>query len=245
MARTERNQRTFDLAQVQHGWDVYGVDGDKIGDVGQVSDGYLVVSKGFFFPRERYVPAAAIVRLEGDRVYLNVTKADLDAERWDNPPRTSEVDVERSRPRAAVADQDARTLELREEQLRATTKPVQAGEVEIRKDVVEEKQTLEVPVTREEVVIERHPVNRADADRSTAGEIGSGETIRIPVREERVELDKQTVVTEEIEVGKRAVQETQRVSGTVRREEAHVEHDDDVDVRHRQANLPHEHDRRS
>src|SRR4051812_41146202 len=100
MARTERNQRTFDLTRVEHGWNVYGVDGDKIGDVGQVSDGYLVVSKGFFFPRERYIPASAIERVDGDRVYLNVSKADLDAERWDNPPTTTDLDVERSGHRA-------------------------------------------------------------------------------------------------------------------------------------------------
>jgi len=245
MARTERNQRTLDLTRVEHGWNVYDVDGDKIGDVGQVSDGYLVVSKGFFFPRERYIPASAIERVEGDRVYLNVTKADLDAERWDNPPTTSDLDVERGGHREAVTGQHDRTVELREERLRATKNPVQTGEVEIRKDVVEEQQTLDVPVTREEVVIERHPVNRADAGRFTTAEIGSGETIRVPVHEERVELDKETVVAEEIEVGKRTVQETQRVSDTVRREEARVEHDDDVDIRHRQAGVPHEHDRRS
>jgi uncharacterized protein (TIGR02271 family) len=109
--------------------------------------------------------------------------------------------------------------------------------------VVAEQQTLEVPVTREEAVAEWHPVDRAAADRFTTDEIGSDETIRVPVHKERVDLDKQTVVVEEIEVRTPAVQDTERVAGTVRREEARIEYDDDLDVRHRQAGIPHQHAR--
>ena len=243
MARTERSAQTFDMTRIERGWDVYGADGDKIGDVGEITPGYLMVSKGFLFPRERYIPASAIARVAQDRVYLHLTKAELDAARWDNPP-PADLDANRASHHAtSVSGQDQRTVELREEQLRARTTPVQTGEVEIHKEVVEEQQTLEVPITREEVVINRHPVDRAAADRFTPDEIGTGETIRVPVREERVELDKQTVVAEEIEVGTRAVQETERVAGTVRREEARIEHDEDLDVRHRQAGIPHEHER--
>ena len=120
-----------------------------------------------------------------------------------------------------------RTVQLREEQLQARTQSVEAGEVGIRKEVVTEEQTIEVPVTREEAVIERHPVE----GRPSAEPIGEGETIRVPLHKEQVEVDKQPVVREEIEIGTRQVQDTERVSDTVRREEARVEHADDVDVR--------------
>jgi len=43
-------------------------------------------------------------------------------------------------------------------------------------------------------------------------------------------VERRAVVTEEIHVGKRHVQDTQQVSGTVRREEARIEQDGDVDV---------------
>src|SRR4030095_14821021 len=46
------------------------------------------------------------------------------------------------------------TLRLREEHLVATKERVQTGQVEIGKRVVEEKKTMEVPVTREEVIVE-------------------------------------------------------------------------------------------
>ena len=114
---------------------------------------------------------------------------------------------------------DRERLQLREEELRATKERVKAGEVRVRKDVVSEEKTIEVPVTREEVVIERHPVS----GRPATGKIKEGEEIRIPVTEEEVRVEKRPVVKEEITVGKRHVQETETVRDTIRREEARVD----------------------
>jgi uncharacterized protein (TIGR02271 family) len=120
------------------------------------------------------------------------------------------------------------TLQLREEELQAHKQSVETGKVRIEKKIVSEQQTLDVPVTREEVTIERRPVERRPAD----APIGDGnQTIQVPVHEEQVSVDKRAVVTEEINVGKRAVQETQQVSGTVRREEARIENDGDVELK--------------
>jgi uncharacterized protein (TIGR02271 family) len=119
-----------------------------------------------------------------------------------------------------------RSLRLREEELRAQKQPVEAGEVHLRKDVVTEEKTIDVPTTREEVYVERRPGSGDVSDKP----IGEGETINVPVREEQVMVEKQPVVREEISLGKRAVQENQQVTDTVRREEAHVERAGDVDV---------------
>ena len=118
------------------------------------------------------------------------------------------------------------TVRLHEERLEAQKQTVQAGEVSIHKEVVTEQKTIEVPVSREEVVIERHPVNGVEASDFGA----ETDEIRIPISEERVTVSKTPVVTEEISVGKRTVQDTQTVSGTVRREEAHIEQSGDVHV---------------
>ncbi len=120
-----------------------------------------------------------------------------------------------------------RTVELREEELQAHKQAAQAGEVTLRKDVVTEQRTIDVPVTHEEVAVERHAVDRRPSDRPI-GE--GGETVRVPVREEQVSVEKRPVVTEEVEIGKRQVQETKQVSGTVRREEVRVEGQGDVEV---------------
>ncbi len=116
---------------------------------------------------------------------------------------------------------DEQRLRLREEQLNVTKQPVQAGEVDLRKEVVSQQQTVNVPVTHEEVYIENRPVTDATVDDNTP--IGEGENIRVPVSEERVNVSKDTVVTGEVSIGKRAVQETQQVTDTVRREEARLD----------------------
>lgn len=74
--------------------------------------------------------------------------------------------------------------------------------------------------------IERYAVNRRPSHRA----IGEGETILVPLSKEEVTLDKRAVVYEEVAVGKHAVQETQQVSGTVRREEAVIEKEGAVQI---------------
>lgn len=110
-------------------------------------------------------------------------------------------------------------IQLLGEVLRVHKDRVNRGEVRIRKEVVAENQTVQVPVTREELVIERRPVNETSA---AAGKIGETE-IRVPLNEERASIDKATVVREEVSVGKRAVEEVRDVSGEVRHEELVVE----------------------
>jgi uncharacterized protein (TIGR02271 family) len=116
-------------------------------------------------------------------------------------------------------------LRLHEEKLNVDKERYQAGEVNVTKHVVEDTQTVEIPVTLEEVYIER----RAVTDETAAGEVfDDGENIHIPVTEERVEVTKRPVVSEEIIVGKREVHDTETVSERVRREEADIDRTDDV-----------------
>jgi uncharacterized protein (TIGR02271 family) len=118
------------------------------------------------------------------------------------------------------SERNAERLELREEELDVDTRRVQAGEVRLRKEVVTEQRNIEVPVTREEVVIERHPVSGREASDAITDE---SDEVRIPLMEEEVDVQKRAVVREEVSVGKREVQETRNVSDTVRREEARID----------------------
>jgi uncharacterized protein (TIGR02271 family) len=121
---------------------------------------------------------------------------------------------------ATSARRDQSTIHLKKEEVHPRKESHEAGEVRVRKDVVTEHKTFDVPVTKEEVVIERHPVSR---------KAGSGETvspqgeIRVPLREEQVRVEKDTVVNEEVSIGKRAVTDTKHVAADAKREELHVE----------------------
>jgi len=119
-------------------------------------------------------------------------------------------------------------IPLREEQLNVEKQDVQKGEVRVHKEVVTEQQRIDVPVSHEEVVIEHLPASEA---RAADTPIGQSETIRIPVSGEQVNVTKQTVETGEIDIKKRDVQGEQRVTGTVRREEPHIEQSGDVHIR--------------
>jgi len=126
------------------------------------------------------------------------------------------------------------TIEVKEERLQAEKHPVETGEVRVRKEVHTENKSIEVPVQHEEVVIERTPVHgKAATEGISADSVRAGEEIRIPVREEQVDVSKHAVVTEEVNLGKRVVQDTEHVTGQVRKEEVKVEQTGDVDVKTR------------
>jgi uncharacterized protein (TIGR02271 family) len=126
----------------------------------------------------------------------------------------------------ATSAEGGKAVQLREEQLKPRKSMETAGEVEVRKEVHTERKNVTVPVEREEVVIERRPVS----GRAAGGDI-KAEEIRIPVKEEKVTVDKEAIVKEEVNVGKRKVQDTKTVSGDVRKEELVVETEGDAKVR--------------
>jgi uncharacterized protein (TIGR02271 family) len=161
-------------------------------------------------------------RIEEARVILQNAGGDLRESGFEATPSGIGA-VSGTQHEASVADQEQR-IQLRGEILRTYRERVQRGEVRLRKEVVTENQTVEVPVTREELVIERVP---ASGEQAAAGEIGTDQEIRVPLSEERVRVEKRPVVTEEVRVGKRAVQNTERVSDTVRHEELKVEGEGD------------------
>lgn len=122
------------------------------------------------------------------------------------------------------ADQTAtENIQLKEERVNVDKEEHQTGEVTVGKRVVEETQTVEVPVKREEVTIKRKPVS----DQTVAGGINDveEEEIVIPTKEERVHVSKDTAVVEEVEISKEVHEDTETVEETVRHEELDVDGD--------------------
>lgn len=125
-----------------------------------------------------------------------------------------------------------KTVHLHEEQLNVQKQPVQTGEVRVGKEVVTEHKTIEVPVQREEVVVERRPASGT----ASADTMRPGEEIRIPVKEEEVHVEKVAVAKEDVTVGKRIVQDTKKVSGDVRKEEVKIEEEGNANVQKKKKN---------
>ncbi len=71
---------------IHAGWEVYGRDGDKVGDVVRGSLNYLRVSRGVLGADEIFVPSSAIDKIEGRRVRLNVATDQIEHLGWDQRP---------------------------------------------------------------------------------------------------------------------------------------------------------------
>lgn len=107
-----------------------------------------------------------------------------------------------------------------EERLRAGTENVETGRVRLRKYVVTEEQQMTVPVTHEEVRIEREPIT--EADRGTTHDIGEEEQ-EVTLHREEARVTKENVPVEKVRLGKETVTEEETVAGEVRKEKFDIE----------------------
>lgn len=121
-------------------------------------------------------------------------------------------------PNASQTEQ----MELHEEVVDVDTNTVKSGEVNIDKRTVTDQEEFEVPVTKQEVSIERRPVNKVSERGKTAGAYTEKDEIHVPVFEEKVDVDKKDVIKEEIVVNKKDVKENVHVRENVKREEVEI-----------------------
>lgn len=257
---------------ILEGTSVYDAGGDKVGTVSEhnARGGYLVVHKGWLFPKDVYVPLNAISRTDADGVYLNMYKDDLQNQNWDTPPAgagmagsdtgtyagsgmgagtmdtgmntgmttpanmagaQTPTNITGTVPQGGAnigshptpIGQGDVAVPIREEELLATKERGEAGRVHIHKDVVEEAQNINVPVTREEVRVERVPVEGAASTGNLGADAFQEKDIDVPVMGEQVNVEKQARVGEELHLHKREVTENQRYTDTVRRERVNVD----------------------
>jgi uncharacterized protein (TIGR02271 family) len=118
-----------------------------------------------------------------------------------------------------LEDEDELRVQRTEEELRAGTREREAGALNVRKRVRTDREQIEVPTRREEVSVERVPVEDGAA---TEAQIGEDE-LSVPVTEEEVVVEKRPVAKEEVRVRKDVVEDTEVVEEDVRREEVDVD----------------------
>ncbi|GGL88600.1 DUF2382 domain-containing protein [Nakamurella endophytica] len=110
-----------------------------------------------------------------------------------------------------------------EEQLHVGTERVQTGRARLRKYIVTEQQSVTVPVTREEVRVEREPITEANREAALAGGDLTEEEHEVVLTEERPVVSKETVPVERVRLGTETVTDNQQVSADVRKEQIEFE----------------------
>ena len=112
-----------------------------------------------------------------------------------------------------------------EERLHVGTEQAEAGRARLRKYVVTENVTQTVPVSHEEVRLEREPITGANRGAATSGSDISEEEHEVTLHAERPVVNKDTVPVERVRLGTETVTEDHEVSETLRKEQI-----DDPDV---------------
>ena len=223
---------------------------------------FVTVATGLFGMKETFVPLDAAHRIADGDLKVPYTKdfikdaPNLDPDGHIDPAEEREIfeyyslDFGTGRTAAPIADTEGTgtptadtqgvgaqhgTQEqavAHEENLVVGKEEHVTGQARLRKRVVTEHQQVDVPVEREELVIEREKIDESSpaARAGTIDEAGETEET-ITLHEERPVVDKETVATEKVNVGKRKVIDTETVEGDVRKEEIDVETDADTDPR--------------
>ena len=112
-----------------------------------------------------------------------------------------------------------------EEQLRVGTERRESGRARMRKYIVTEQQTVTVPVSHDEVRLEREPITDANRGAAESGPDLSEEEHEVVLTEERPVVQKDTVPVERVRLDTEQVTENQQVTEDVRHEE--ITTDDD------------------
>jgi len=112
-----------------------------------------------------------------------------------------------------------------EERLNVGTRSEEVGRARLRKYVVSENVTESVPVTREEVRVEREPITDANVGNAMDGPAISEEEHEVTLRAERAVVEKEAVPVERVRLDKTTVTDEAQVNEELRKEEIEVDGD--------------------
>jgi uncharacterized protein (TIGR02271 family) len=241
----ERSDRFTAIEDRFAGYEVYDPNGEKIGKVDDLfvdendSPEYVGVKMGFLGTSSTLIPTDTItVDESAGRLVTSADKETVkngptfDDDREITPDFENEVysyyglqRTETTEERGAYdaytresTEEDELRVQRSEEELRAGTREREAGSLNVRKRVVTDRQQIEVPTRREEVTVDRVPVE----GEASEADIGDDE-VRVPVTEEEVVVEKRPVAKEEVRIRKDVVEDAEVVEEDVRKEEVDVD----------------------
>jgi uncharacterized protein (TIGR02271 family) len=208
---------------------------------------WVTVKTGLFGAKESFVPLAAS-RFDGEELVVDATKAQVSgAPKVDDGDHLSEQDEAEIYRYYGISDSQATgygvaggeatgavgqdtsgpntddAMTRSEERLVAGTEDVEAGRARLRKYVVTETQRVDVPVSHEEVRLEREPITDANRDAAYSGGDITEEEHEITLRAERPVVSTETEPVERVRLGTETVTGTETVSGEVRKEQVELD----------------------
>jgi uncharacterized protein (TIGR02271 family) len=203
-----------------------GSDDEDLGEVKETDGDYVIVQKGMINKEKFYIPKNMAESYDGSVLRFNISKGEVRSRfMGDSPPVADQyssssyrdTDV-REKDTANISKETDTRVPLIEERVNVS-KRESTEEATVTKEPVNETKTVEVPVTHEEVTIEkRPPQDRKYTSITSESPVESKAEIKIPLKREEVEVTKQPYVKEEVVVKKKPVTETRQVSEEVKSE---------------------------
>jgi uncharacterized protein (TIGR02271 family) len=192
------------------------VDDSDFGEVQEVGQHYVLTQKGMVNKEKFYIPKYLAQGYDGNTLWFNASNNELEGWMRDSPPDYNEYT--RYRTPEAPAEIETR-IPVIEERMQVS-KRVAMEEATITKEPMTETKTVEVPVTHEEITVERRPASgTTTSERPSATKT----EIKVPLSKEEVVVTKEPYVKEEVVIKKEPVTETETVSDTVTSERVDVE----------------------
>jgi uncharacterized protein (TIGR02271 family) len=191
-----------------------GINDEDFGEVQDIQGNYVLVQKGIIDKEKFYIPKDQAESYDGDVLRFRISKEDLDQYQHE-PPSTWDSDSAQETTTYERDTTEEERIPLSEERLDVSKKS-QENQARVTKKPVTERKTVEVPLTREEVSIERRP---ASGQTEAQSPIQSEEEITIPLKREEAQVSKKPYVKEEAVIKKKAYTDTKEITEDVTSEE--------------------------
>ncbi|MGZ5501389.1 MAG: YsnF/AvaK domain-containing protein [Nitrososphaeraceae archaeon] len=190
-----------------------GNDDEDFGEVQDIQGNYVLVQKGIINKEKFYIPKDRAESYDGNILKFRFSEQELNQYQREPPSIWDSDNTKETTTRERETNEES--IPLTEERLDVSKKS-QENQATITKKPVTETKTVEVPLTREEVSIERRP---ASGQTEAQSPIQSQEEIKIPLKREEAQVSKKPYVKEEAVVKKKAVTDKKELREDVTSEE--------------------------
>ena len=195
-----------------------GIDNEDFGEVQEIQGNYVLVQKGMINKEKYYIPKDQAESYDGNVIKFRFSKQDLSQFQHEPPTIYGEDTLQEQTTNQETETEEEENIPLTGERLDVSKKS-QENQATITKKPVKETKTVEVPLTREEVSIERRSPKGGSETEAQNPPIQSEEAIKIPLRREEAEVTKKPYVKEEVAIKKKKVTNKKKITEDVTSEE--------------------------
>ncbi len=159
-----------------------------LGEVHEVTNGYVLVQKGLIHKEKFYIPQDQVESYDGHVLRFKISADEINRYAGESHPASIEdqyestIEIDSGGGSAGGIEIEETEVPLADEKLEVS-KETQQSQTTITKEPVKETKKVEVPLIHEEVTIERRPPS---GDTKAQKPVSSKEDITIPVKKEEI-----------------------------------------------------------